>query len=146
MPCQSHWQATHKRASPPPKAIPKWKIQNENSNYEDHVSSVHLISLRASNFCVKRPNKRRLVWMPCQSHWQTTHKRAPPPPKAIPKLKIQKMKTAIMRTMSFSTFRSRCLAKVTGRLLTRGRHHLQGNTKVKDTKWKQELRKEQDTV
>ena len=38
--------------------------KNENSNYEDHVFQyIH-------------------VPMPCQSHWQTTHKRAPPPPKA----------------------------------------------------------------
>ena len=46
MPCQSHLQTTHKRAPPPPKAIPKWKIQNENSKYEKNPLMVKMDNLR----------------------------------------------------------------------------------------------------
>ena len=133
MPCQSHWQTTHKRAPPPPKAIPKWKIQNKNSNYEDHAFQYIQFSLRASNFCVKcyqsltglrqciphtiykrspkqlrtsnfcvkRLNKRCLVRMPRQSHWQTTYKRAPPPPRQYQSERY-KMKTGTTKRTGYS--------------------------------------------
>ena len=57
--------------------------KNENSNYEDHVFQY-----------IQVP-------MPCQSHWQTTHKRAPPPPRQYQSERY-KMKTGTTKRTGYS--------------------------------------------